>query len=64
MDSEKLTDMVLVPLERLEELVKAETTLKILCRMIAHKAPYEIKTFRSIAGEELIPIPEKESEGE
>lgn len=42
--------IVKVPQERYEELIKAEATLEILGRVIAEKKPYELSTFKAVAG--------------
>ena len=43
------TTMVTIPIERYEDLIKAEETLKILCRVILEKEPYNEDVFRAVA---------------
>lgn len=50
--------MVTIPIERYEDLIKAEETLKILCRVILEKDPYNADTFRAVA-EPYFPNKEK-----
>lgn len=57
-----LRPIVKVPQKRYEELIKAEATLEILGRVIWQMKPYEIKTYRAIAGK-YIPD-EKDGEDE
>ena len=45
-----LRPTVKIPQERYEELVKAEATLEILCRVINQTKPYGFKTLAAIAG--------------
>ena len=56
-----LRPTVKVPQERYEELIKAEATLEILGRVIKQTHPYEIKTFKAIAGK-YIPDDEEDDE--
>lgn len=42
---------ITIPVKRYEELVRAETTLDALCRMINIYPPYDSEGYRAILGE-------------
>ena len=44
-----------IPRDRYEELLKAETTLECLCRVLAIEKPYNAKFFYAVAGEKYLP---------
>lgn len=57
-------DTINVFSNKYDELVRNSQKLEDLCSLIALKEPFEIKEFRAIAGEKLIPLTAKEKEEE
>lgn len=57
-----LRPVVKVPQERYEELIKAETTLEILCRVLNLSKPYDFENYRAIAGEKYFPADKGDDE--
>lgn len=55
-----MNDFTLIPIERYEELIKAETQLEILCRKLYEREPWDIGEYRSIVGIDLLPLTSKE----
>lgn len=49
--------------ERYDELIKAETTLKIICSIIQQQKPFEYKTYKAVAGK-YFPEESKGKEGD
>ena len=55
-------DVVSLPFERLEKLIEAEATLKILCRFIASDKPYHYDYYRAVTGDLLPPVKKEGAE--
>jgi hypothetical protein len=63
LDIRDYNDAIVISRNRYEELIKAETTLEILCAMIEKEKPYKYEDYKVIAGD-YITESEKEREDE